>query len=74
MLQKWLILMYYWASKYPVGDAAEKAEVQQKAAIDVYQWLREVYTTRLITTGPIVLGGLGIVVQTTADWQISVRH
>ena len=62
-LQKWLILMYCWAREYPVGDAAEEAEVQQKTAIDVYQWLREVCTTRLITTGPIVLGGPGIVVQ-----------
>ena len=37
--------------------------MQQKTAIDVYQWLHEVCTTRLITTGPIVLGGPGIVVQ-----------
>ena len=56
--------MYYWAREvYPVGDAAEEAETQQKTAIDVYQWLREVCTTRLITTGPIVLRGPGIVVQ-----------
>ena len=54
--------MYYWARKYPVDDAAEEAEMQQKTAIDIYQWLREVCTTRLITTGPIVLGGPGIVV------------
>ena len=33
-LQKWLILMYCWAREYPVGDAAEEAEVQQKTAID----------------------------------------
>ena len=44
-------------------DAAEEAEVQEKIAIDVYQWLREVCSTRLITDGPIVLGGPGSTVQ-----------
>ena len=62
-LQKWLILMYMWAREYPVKDAAEEAEVQEKTAIDVYQWLREVCSTRLITDGPIVLGGPGSTVQ-----------
>ena len=62
-LQKWLILMYFWAREYPVGDAAEEAQVQQKTAIDIYQWLREVCSTRLITNGPVVLGGPGTVVQ-----------
>ena len=55
--------MYFWAREYPVGDAAEEAQVQQKTAIDVYQWLREVCSTRLITNGPVVLGGPGAVVQ-----------
>jgi hypothetical protein len=55
--------MYYWAREYPVRDAAEEAQVQQKTAIDVYQWLREVCSTRLITSGPVVLGGPGTVVQ-----------
>ena len=62
-LQKWLILMHFWAREYPVGDAAEEAQVQQKTAIDIYQWLREVCSTRLITNGPVVLGGPGTVVQ-----------
>ena len=61
-LQKWLVLMYFWAREYPVGDAAEEAQVQEKTAIDVYQWLREMCSTRLITSGP-VLGGPGAVVQ-----------
>ena len=55
--------MYYWPRQYPLGDAAEEAEVQQNTAINVYQWLREVCTTMLITTGPIVVEGPGIVVQ-----------
>ena len=32
-------------------------------AVDVYQWLREVYSTRLINDGPVVLGGPGVIVQ-----------
>ena len=62
-LQKWLLLMYFWAREYPVSDAAEEAEVQEKTAIDIYQWLREVCCTRLITDGPVVLGGPGVVVE-----------
>ena len=62
-LQKWLILMYMWAREYPVKDAAEEAEVQEKTAIDLYQWLREVCSTRLIADGPVVLGGPGSIVQ-----------
>ena len=58
-LQKWLVLMYFWAREYPVGDAAEEAQVQEK----VYQWLCEVCSTRLITSRPVVLGGPGAVVQ-----------
>ena len=57
--------MHFWDREYPVGDAAEEAEVQEKTAIDIYQWLREVCSTRLITSEPLklVLGGPGAVVQ-----------
>ena len=58
-LQKWLLLMYFWAREYTVSDAAE-AEVQEKTAIDIYQWLQEVCYTRLIIAG---LGGPGVVVE-----------
>ena len=61
-LQKWLLLMYFWEREYPVSDTAEEAEVQEKTAIDIYQWLREVCSTRLITDGPI-LGGPGVIVE-----------
>ena len=49
--------------EYPVTDAAEEAEVQQKTAIDVYQLLCEVCSTRLIADGRVVLGGRGSIVQ-----------
>ena len=28
-LQKWLVLMYWWAQEYPVSDAAMEAEVRR---------------------------------------------
>ena len=61
-LQKWAILMYWWARQYPVTDAAEEAEVTEATACQVYQWLREVCLTKLINT-PIVLGGSNVTVQ-----------
>ena len=57
------MMMYFWAREYPVSDAAEEAEVQEKTAIDIYQWLREVCSTHLISAGPVVLGGPGVVVE-----------
>ena len=57
-----MILMYWWARNYPVTDAASEAEVTEASACSVYQWLREVCTTRLLST-PIRLGGSGAVVQ-----------
>ena len=61
-LQKWLLLMHYWARNYPVTDSAEEMKVDAGTAVDVFQWFREVCTTKLLQT-PIVLGGAGIIVQ-----------
>ena len=56
-LQQWLLLIYWWARQYPVTDAAN---VDRGTACDVYRWLREVCSLRLLTT-PIMLGGPGVV-------------
>jgi len=40
----------------------EEAEVDRHTAIDIYQWLREVCSTKLLSN-PIILGGPGVVVQ-----------
>ena len=61
-LQKWVILMHWWAGNYPETDAAREVEVTEATACSVYQWLREVCTTRLLQT-PIRLGGPGTIVQ-----------
>ena len=61
-LQKWMVLIYWWVRDYPVSDAAEEAHVGRDTTINVYQWLREVCTTKLLSM-PIQLGAPGKVVQ-----------
>ena len=55
-LQQWMLLMYLWSREYPVGDVTEEADVSNRMAIDVYQWLRDVCSTTLLQQ-PIILGG-----------------
>lgn len=55
-------MIYLWAREYPVTDAAEEAEISLRVAIDIYQWLREVCSTKLLQS-PMILGGPGVVVQ-----------
>ena len=64
-LQKSVMIIHFWSKQNPVGDTAESVDIGKNTAVDVYQWLREVCSTRwrLIQDGPVVLGGLGIVVQ-----------
>ena len=61
-LQKWLLLLYWWARQYPVTDAMQEAAVHRSTAIGVYQWLREVCSTKL-SSSPIILGGANSIVQ-----------
>lgn len=62
-LQKWLLLMHWWAKQYPVKDAAGEIGVSEATAIQVYSWMRDVCSRRLCTFDPqIKLGGPGIVV------------
>ena len=42
-----------------MSDAAMEAEVDRGTAVDVYCWLREVCSTKLLST-PIVLGEQGL--------------
>ena len=61
-LQKWLLMVREWAKETPVTDAADEAEIDIRSAVDIYQWLREICTTKLLQA-PIILGGTGVVVQ-----------
>ena len=57
------MLLHFWSRQNPVSDTAECAKVALNTAVDVYQWLREVCSTRLINDGPVMLGGPGVIVQ-----------
>ena len=57
-----MLLIFYWSREYPVSEGSLEIECSRKTAIDAYQWLREVCTTKLLQT-PVVLGGPGVVVQ-----------
>ena len=72
-LQKWVILMYWWATQYPVTNAAEEAEVTEATACQIYQWLREVCSTKLINT-PIVLGGPNVTDQIFAMSKVKSKY
>ena len=61
-LQKWLLLLHFWMREYPVTDTASDVQVDKNTAVDVYRWLREVCSTKLLQSN-IILGGAGVVVQ-----------
>ena len=62
-LQQWMMLMYFWVDDEPVTKASARAKTSDVTAINVYQWLREVCSQRLILDGPPQLGGPGVVVE-----------
>ena len=47
---------------YPVTCAMREAVVDKRTAIDIYQWLREICSSRLLQSPQIVLGGPGVVI------------
>ena len=61
-LEKWLILLYWWARQYPVTGAFQEVQVSKHSAIQAYQWFRDVCSTWLLAQ-PIRLGRPGVVVQ-----------
>ena len=58
-LQTILVLIYWWCRQYAVSDAYKEAGVSKTTAIDVYQWLREVCSSRLLNHDILHLGGTG---------------
>ena len=61
-LSQWIIIIYWWVRQYPVSKAAEESGASRKVTIDIYQWLREVCSTRLLQQR-IQLGGPQKIVQ-----------
>ena len=61
-LQTWLQLIHHWSMDMPVTQATKQAKISEKRCIDIYQFMRDVCTAKLLAT-PIILGGPGTVVQ-----------
>ena len=62
-LQTWVMLLHFWSCQNPVSDTAECSKGALNTAVDVYQWFREVCSTRFINDGPVMLGSSGVIVQ-----------
>ena len=62
-LRQWFLLLFFWMDEEGVTKAAKHSDVSLVTAINVYQWLREVCSSRLIRDGPACLGGPGRIVQ-----------
>ena len=55
-LQTFLLLIYWWVQQYPVTQAARESELAKGTTVDVYQWLREICSWRLINHDDMTLG------------------
>ena len=61
-LDKWLYVIYFWSQGTKVTTASKMVQVSEKSTIQMFQYLREVCSTKLIQT-PAQLGGPGVIVQ-----------
>ena len=61
-LAKWLYFLYLWCQDTMVNKAAETTCIAERTTFQVYQYIRDIYTTKLLHT-PTRLGGPGVIVQ-----------
>jgi len=61
-LRKALTLMYFWASDTSVAQCTSHVGVSCATVVQWYQYFRDICSWKLLTT-PIVLGGVGRIVQ-----------
>ena len=57
-------VLYWWVHQYPVTDAEQEVEMQEKSTLQVYQYLRDIYSWHLRNgDAPLMLGGPGVIMQ-----------
>ncbi|VDI57254.1 Hypothetical predicted protein [Mytilus galloprovincialis] len=61
-LNKWLYAIYLWSQERKVNTVVKQVDIGEKTVIQMYQYLLDVCSTKLLNT-PIELGGPGVVVQ-----------
>jgi hypothetical protein len=59
-LGKWLYIIYLWSHQTKVSTTVKQVEIGEKTVIQMFQYLRDVCTTKLLNT-PIQLGGQDVV-------------
>ena len=61
-LREWLLVMLEWARETPVTSVPDLVKLTEKTAIQMYQFLRDVCSWKLLND-PCLLGGPGCIVQ-----------
>ena len=62
-IQKVVWIVYLWSIHMPVGMAAQLTAVSQKSIIQIYQFLRDVCSAKLVALNGEKLGGPGVIVE-----------
>ena len=61
-LDKWLYVTYLWSQGTKVNSVERQVQIGEKTVIQMFQYLRDVCSTKLLST-PVELGGSGVIVQ-----------
>ena len=61
-LDKWLYVTYLWSQGTKVSSVERQVQIGEKTVIQMIQYLRDVCSTKLLST-PVELGGPGVIVQ-----------
>ena len=61
-LDKWLYVTYIWSQGTKVNSVERQVQIGEKTVIQMFQYLRDVCPTKLLST-PVELGGPGVIVQ-----------
>ena len=61
-LDKWLYVTYLWSQGTKVNSVERQVQIGEKTVIQMFQYLRDVCSTKLLST-PVELGGPGVIVQ-----------
>ena len=56
-------MVYSWATNRAVTEAINDVKIGRKMGINIYQWNRDICSSKLINGPPIKLGGPGAIVQ-----------
>ena len=62
-IQKVVWIVYLWSIHMPVGMAAQQTEVSKKSIVQMYQFLRDVCSAKLVALNGEKLGGPGFIVE-----------